>query len=420
MGRWRSRELQRAKVLIVVTLIILFFALGTGFPVFHRMFYIFGALLVVGGLWSWLLARGIEVEVRRPALRTRAGQSVTEKVVVRRKNRLVRGFVEIREQTSMPVEAPGAVLGLDGAEPQPLDLEIPCPQRGVFQVGPVRVEASDPLGLYRLSQTTGQVQRLVVHPMTADLPGFVLLPADLPGEGPVHLRSQNITTSAYSVRNYVAGDSLNRIAWKATARHQRLMVKEFQMEPANNIWVLVDMERRANTGPAGRAIEETTITVAASIAKRYIDGGYPVGLLSYGNQRFIIPPDRGANHLLRIFDALAELRAHGKTGLLQLIADFQTRVGRYSSVALVTPANDDEWLDGVRHLILRRSRITVVVVDGDVGQRGHPEVAYRVAGLGVPTYTVKAGANLSRGLVSLTVPGQAYSPVLQRVLAAQA
>ncbi len=411
--------MQRARVLMVITLIVLFFALATGFPVFHRTLYIFALLLLVGFVWAWLLARGVEVEVRRPAARTRAGQSIRERIVVRAKNRFLRGFLEVREQTDMPVEAPGAVLALEGREPRPIELEVPCPQRGVYKLGPVRVEASDPLGLYRLGQTAGPVQRLIVHPVTVDLPGFVLLPADLPGEGSVHLRSQHITTSAYSVRDYVAGDSLNRIAWKSTARHQRLIVKEFEMEPANNIWVLADLERRANAGPAGRAIEETTITVAASIARRYIDDGHPVGLLASGNERFAIAPDRGANHLLRIFDALAELRAHGTTSLFDLIADFQMRAGRYTSVAIVTPATDDAWVDGVRHLLLRHVRITVVVVDGDPASASHPDAAYQIAALGLPAYAVKAGAEASAGLATLSVAAQTWAPLVRRPLAAR-
>ncbi|MEE9284754.1 MAG: DUF58 domain-containing protein [Dehalococcoidia bacterium] len=412
--------MQRARVLFVITLVIVFFALATGFPVFHRMYYVFGLLLVVGLLWTWLLVGGIEIDVRRPTLRSKAGQSIRERVIVRRRSQFLRGFLEIQEQTDMPIDAPGAVIGLEGREPEPIDLEVPCPQRGIFKLGPVAVAGSDPLGLYRLRRSSGPVQRLVVHPATIDLPGFVLLPADLPGEGPVHLRSQHVTNSAFSIRDYMSGDSLNRMAWKSTARFQKLMVKEFEMEPANNIWVVVDMARRANAGPAGRAIEETAITVAASIAKRYSDGGYPVGFFSYGNERFAIAPQRGPGHLIRIMDALAELRAQGSTRLLNVIADLHARAGRYTSVAIVTASQEDEWLDGVRHLLLRRSRITIVSVDGDPAAKSYPEVAHRIAGMGIPVYTVKAGTETTEGLVSLAPAALSHDGVARRARFAHA
>ena len=394
---------QRARILLVITLIIVVFALATGFPVFHRMYYIFGILLIVGAAWAWLLVRGVEVETRRTSLRTSAGQSIKERVTVRRKSRLLQGFLEIQENTDMPVSAPGAVIGLGSGDGESIELEVPCPQRGVFSLGPTSVSAADPLGLYRMSRESGERQRLVVHPETMELPGFVLLPADLPGEGPVRQRSQHVTTNAFTIRDYAFGDSLNRIAWKASARHNKLMVKEFEVEPANNIWVLVDMERAANMGPAGREIEETVVRVGASICRRYIEDGYPVGFLAEGNERFAIPAQRGSEHFLRIMDAFAEIRAHGAKPLLRLMADLHTRVGRYTSLAIVTPATDDDWLDGVLHLLQRNSRMTVVVVDGDPERAGLPGSASRVSSIGVPTYTIKAGDKTPESLIPLAL-----------------
>ena len=399
--------MNRARVVLVLTAIIVAFALATGFPVFHRMFYVFGLLLVTGYLWAWLLLRGIRSEVRRPVLHTRAGEGISEKVTIRPWARFLWGFIEVQEHTDMPVVPPAAVLSLDSADSRTIDLEIPCPRRGVFQLGPLRVIASDPLGLFRLSRNSGEAQRLTVHPATIDLPGFILLPADLPGEGPVHLRSQHVTASAYSVRDYVFGDSLKRISWKSTAHHNKLMVKEFELEPANNVWVLVDMERRSHFGAGERSTEETAITLGASVCKRYLDANYPVGFLSYGNERFIMSAQRGPPHLLRIMDALAELRAQGNISLLNVMGELHTRAGRYTSVVIITPSTSDAWLDGVRHLLERRSRITVVVIDADLEGEDHPRVAYEAAAMGVPTYTIKRGAEATEGLIALGAPSMA-------------
>ena len=157
---------------------------------------------------------------------------------------------------------------------------------------PCRSTASDPLGLYKMERGAGRRNQVIVHPETMELPNFVLLPADLPAEGSVRRRSQHSTTNAYGIRDYYWGDSLNRISWKATARHRRLMVKEFEVEPANNIWVLADMERRANAGPAGRDVEETVVRVAASICRRYSEGRLP--RRPHGPRRRALRPRRGA------------------------------------------------------------------------------------------------------------------------------
>ena len=405
--------MQRAWVLVVLTLIILAFALATGHPMFWRTFYVFGLLLVVSGLWVWSLSRGVDVDVRRPPLRTRAGGVIRERVTIRRRNRFLRGFIEVREQTDMPVKAPGAVLGMGDAENFSVDLDIPCPRRGVYRLGPALASASDPFGLFVVNRSIGDSQRLIVHPATIDLPGFILLPADLPGEGPRHVRSQHVTTSAYGVRDYVFGDSLNRISWKSSAHHDRLMVKEFEVEPANNIWVLADMERKAHHGSGDDSTEETVVTLAASICQRYLDANYPVGFMSYGSERYAVAAQRGSGQLLRVLDALSELRAQGNTPLLELIAALHVKAGRYTSVAIITPSPKTEWLDGVRHLLERKSRITIVVVDAEQGKEEHPRSALEAAALGVPTYAVKRGTATKLSLTALTAHAYAagFEPV---------
>ena len=236
--------MQRAWVMLALTMVIVAFALSTGFPMFHRAYYVFGLLLIFSALWVWLLVQGIHVDVRRPVLRSRAGGEIEEKITVYRRNPFLRGFVEIQEQTDMSIAPPGAVISMGSADMTALDLKVPCPRRGIFKVGPIRVAGSDPFGLFRLRRSVGESHKVIVHPDTLELPGFHILPAELPGEGARHLRSQSVTTSAFGIRDYQFGDSLNRISWKATAHHNALMVKEFEVEPANTTWVLVDMERR--------------------------------------------------------------------------------------------------------------------------------------------------------------------------------
>ena len=399
--------MQRAKVLIVLTLLVLGFGLATGFPVFFRMFYVFGLLLIIGLAWTAFLVRGMRVDVTRANLRTVAGQSIAEHVQVRRGGRWLQGFIEVRESTDMPIEPPGAVIGLGGAADMRIGLDVPCPMRGLYRLGPMQVTASDPLGLYKMERGAGRRNQVIVHPETMELPNFVLLPADLPAEGSVRRRSQHSTTNAYGIRDYYWGDSLNRISWKATARHRRLMVKEFEVEPANNIWVLADMERRANAGNAGRDIEETVVRVAASICRRYSEGGYPVGLMAHGDERFVLDAERGSDHLMHILDALAAIRALGNRPLLEMIADLHTRVGRYTSVALITASPDDEWLDGVRHLLQRNARVTAVIVDGDPERGGYPDAAYRTAATNTPTYVIKAGTRDPEDLVAVALGGRA-------------
>ena len=63
-----------------------------------------------------------------------------------------------------------------------------------------------------------------------------------------HRRTNQITTNVAGVRDYVHGDSLNRIHWATTARTRRLMAKEFELDPTADVWLYLDLHRDAETG----------------------------------------------------------------------------------------------------------------------------------------------------------------------------
>ena len=87
---------------------------------------------------------------------------------------------------------------------------------------------------------------LVVTPATVDLPGFSPPTGYLPGGESVHRRTPYITSSVSGIRDYVPGDSINRIHWASTARTGRLISKEFELDPLADVWMFLDMYEDAH------------------------------------------------------------------------------------------------------------------------------------------------------------------------------
>ena len=63
----------------------------------------------------------------------------------------------------------------------------------------------------------------------------------LPGGDALRRRTHYVTTNASGVRDYAPGDSYSRIHWRSTARRDRLIVKEFELDPLADIWIVPDM-----------------------------------------------------------------------------------------------------------------------------------------------------------------------------------
>jgi uncharacterized protein (DUF58 family) len=109
----------------------------------------------------------------------------------------------------------------------------------------------------------------------------------------------------YELREHVSGDAFKHIAWKASARRGRLLVREFEREDRDVVWLVLDAAVILLGGPLGRAPLDLGIDQLASVARRHLARGDRVGLAMAGvAARFWLTPARGAGHALRLSRAL--------------------------------------------------------------------------------------------------------------------
>jgi uncharacterized protein (DUF58 family) len=112
-------------------------------------------------------------------------------------------------------------------------------------------------------------------------------------------------TELYELRDHVSGDPFKRIAWKASARRGRLMVRELEREDRDVVWIVLDAAVELWGGPLGRAPLDYGIDEVAAIAQRHLSRGDRVGLAVVGaSPRSWLSPARGPAHGMRIADLL--------------------------------------------------------------------------------------------------------------------
>jgi uncharacterized protein (DUF58 family) len=95
--------------------------------------------------------------------------------------------------------------------------------------------------------------------------------SDLP-QARTQAGAERVTEPA-AVRDYQSGDPRRLVHWKATARRDRLMVREVVLRGLPQVWVLVD-----DAAPAGQAAE-AALSAAASVALRLLRAGHTVHLV---------------------------------------------------------------------------------------------------------------------------------------------
>ena len=142
------------------------------------------------------------------------------------------------------------------------------------------------------------------------------------------------------------------------------------------------------------------MTVAASLVQRLVDLDMPVGLATNGDSHHVLRPDSNPEHLGRLMEALAAVRAQGNTLLERFLYDLQPHLSRFNTVTVVTSSARSDWISALANL--RRHGVAVSVVMIDREDFGAP------TGIGValdflfaneiPTYAVRRGQPLNEAL----------------------
>ncbi|MFZ4816462.1 MAG: DUF58 domain-containing protein, partial [Phototrophicaceae bacterium] len=304
-------------LLIIISLLV---GLFTGRAVFFNFAYLMGILMVLAYLWAWTAVRWVNISRKTRARRAQVGRYLDEAFTVQNVAWIPKLWMEVRDYSELPGHrASNVVPALLPRGRFRWYVHTPCLTRGEFRLGALTLSAGDPFGLFMLQRRLDATSKVTVLPLTVDLLTFHLPVGLLSGGLAQRQRTHNITTNAVGVREYVSGDSINRVHWRSTARRDQLMVKEFELDPMMDVWIFVDFStaslyesesvRRINgTGavlPQGNAVtiptstEEYTVVIAATLAKYFIAEQRALGFAAYTPKRTVYQAERGERQLAR-------------------------------------------------------------------------------------------------------------------------
>jgi len=239
-----------------------------------------------------------------------------------------------------------------------------CRRRGVFTLGPWELRMGDPFGFFEIVQFYPQTTSLLVYPPVVRLPSLNLPRGAAEGQAQARFRARQWTANAAGVRDFQPGDPQRRIHWPSTARRERLLVKEFNLEVSGDLWVLLDLDEAVQAGEGEESTGEYGVILAASLADQMLRQGRAVGLVAYGEERAFASPGRGRGHLWEILHTLATVSVGGRWPLARVIAETGRVLRRGTTVVIITPSCDPVWPGELLPLARRDIAASVILLDG--------------------------------------------------------
>ncbi len=324
------------------------------------LFFVLVIVQVLAYFWMKQLSNYLQLVRERRSTWNQVGDHLEERFTLINDSPFPALWVEVRDHSNMPGYQASQVTGLSGSSSNYWHSSGVCRRRGVFQLGPVQANTSDPFGLFLVEQVYPNTIDMVIFPPVVPLPEINIDTRGNFGDEETHSYSLARIQAAASVRPYRSGDSWNRIHWPTTARRNEFYVRQMERASSGNWWLLLDLD--LNIHPHHEAPDSTlekTIIVAASLTDQGLNKHQAVGLLTAGPESIWLLPRASPDQRWAIFKALAEVQG-GTLSLNDLLLRSRSMLERQASLIIITATTTLDWLPSL--LLLKRQGVIPTII----------------------------------------------------------
>ena len=251
---------------------------------------------------------------RGPVTTLWAGREFQVRVVLGCPGRLGLPYVAVEDRVPFGVEHLAGPTRTEGAVGPDKNLvlgyRIRCSDPGVARFEGVRVQTADWQGFFYQCAFVPDVAILPILPALTDADG--LRPATkrlnlLPPPGVHRLRYPGSGSELLDLRDYLPGDPPRTIAWKVSARRDRLITKVFESEVPVRCTLFVDTSSSVRVASAGGRALTRLVEIAAGVLQANAAARDLTGVCLFDeNGVTVLKPERSSTHLTRVLRLLAD------------------------------------------------------------------------------------------------------------------
>ncbi|PPF82427.1 DUF58 domain-containing protein [Subtercola sp. Z020] len=350
-------------------------------------------LVLLLGVLDLLLAaspRGVLVERDLP-LRVRLGQPArSDLYLTNTGRRALRGTVRDAWQPAAGAVETRFALRMPAGERRLVSVELRPFRRGERRVEQAGIRSFGPLGLWARQVSLvapGRIRVLPPFNSRRHLPSRLARLREFDGRTSVMIRGQG--TEFDSLREYVRGDDVRSIDWRATARREEVVVRTWRPERDRRVVIVIDTGRTSAARIDNEPRLDTAFESALLLAALASRAGDRVDLIAYDRRvRARVQGATGPELLSRMVDVLAPVDPELlETDWSAVPAEVRTVTNQRALVVLLTsletPGSSRTLLAVLPQLTQRHTVLVASVTDpatfAAVGQRDDREQTYTAA-----------------------------------------
>lgn len=221
-------------------------------------------------------------------------------------------------------------------------------ERGEYSFGNLNVFAESPLGLVSKRFTFQKEAMLPSYPSFIHLRKYELMALQnefLLG-GIKKIRKLGHTMEFEQIKEYVPGDDVRTINWKATSKRNQLMVNQFQDEKSQRIFMLIDNGRTMQMPFNGLSLLDYSINSTMALSHIILKKNDRAGMMTFSKKtEHKVAADNKSGQLRKISEALYNIQTNSyESDFSRLYQDVKYTIGQRSLILLFT---NFETLDAV-------------------------------------------------------------------------
>ena len=259
------------------------------------------------------------------------------------------------------------ILQLPAKSAQKYTYRLRPVERGEYIFGHLNLYVSGRIGLVKRRYRFEKDQMVKVYPSFIQMKKYSFLALDnrLTMYGMKKIRRIGHTMEFEQIKDYVIGDDVRTINWKATAKRASLMVNQFQDEKSQPIYTIIDASRVMKMPFKGLTLLDYAINSTLAFSNIALKKKDKVGLLSFAETiKNHVPASSKKTHLNTILEVLYNINTKFLDGDFgTLYAQIKRKVTQRSLLLLYTNFEHISALE--RQLIylkaLSRKHVLVVI-----------------------------------------------------------